>query len=157
MFSVHHNLDPYPIPKDKTPLFINEPWLLDMSITRDYINEDDSLPENEDDNIRVFVPLDLNREAILRRLRFIINHFEEANEMNEMTFEYAVSRLLSQVEIYDQIWYARHMPERGEHSEEAKLLMIDFIKELESIPDGGAETFPFELIDELRSTWCLAP
>lgn len=86
-----------------------------------------------------------------------INHFGEANEMNEMAFEYAVRRLLSQVEIYDQIWYARHKLEKGEHREEAKLLMLDFIKELESIPDGGAETFPFELIEELRSAWYLAP
>lgn len=28
----HHRLDPYPIPKDKTPLYISEPWLIDKSL-----------------------------------------------------------------------------------------------------------------------------
>lgn len=28
----HHRLDPYPIPKDKTSLCINEPWLIDKSL-----------------------------------------------------------------------------------------------------------------------------
>lgn len=28
----HHKLDPYPIPKEKTPLCINEPWLIDKSL-----------------------------------------------------------------------------------------------------------------------------
>lgn len=27
----HHDLDPYPIPKDRTPMFINEPWIIDES------------------------------------------------------------------------------------------------------------------------------
>ena len=26
-----HSLDPYPMPKDKTPLYINEPWLIDIN------------------------------------------------------------------------------------------------------------------------------
>ncbi len=28
----HHRLAPYPIPKEKTPLCINEPWLIDKSL-----------------------------------------------------------------------------------------------------------------------------
>lgn len=28
----HHTLDVYPIPKDKEPLYINEPWLIDRSL-----------------------------------------------------------------------------------------------------------------------------
>ena len=28
----HHILDPYPIPKDKGALFVNEPWLADKSL-----------------------------------------------------------------------------------------------------------------------------
>ena len=28
----HHRLDQYPIPKDKTPLYVNEPWLVDRSL-----------------------------------------------------------------------------------------------------------------------------
>ena len=28
----HHDLDIYPIPREKTALYINEPWLIDKSI-----------------------------------------------------------------------------------------------------------------------------
>ena len=28
----HHQLDPYPIPKEKKPLYINEPWLLNKTL-----------------------------------------------------------------------------------------------------------------------------
>ena len=31
-FMKHHRLDQYPIPKDKTPHYINEPWLADRSL-----------------------------------------------------------------------------------------------------------------------------
>ena len=68
---IHHRLDPYPIPKDKTPLYINEPSLIDKSIS-DTLPNDAGEPEFQEDNIRVYIPLDLNREAILRRLRMII-------------------------------------------------------------------------------------
>lgn len=27
----HHILDPYPIPKEKAPLYVNEPWLVDKT------------------------------------------------------------------------------------------------------------------------------
>ena len=61
--------------------------------------------------------------------------------------------LISQIEIYDQIWSVRHVPEEGEHSEEAKKLVREFIAKLEEIPDGCAECFPFETIDELREEY----
>ena len=60
----HHNLDIHPIPKEKAALYINEPWLIDETVE---IME--SQPDTALDNIRVYVPLDLNKEAILRRLR----------------------------------------------------------------------------------------
>ena len=28
----HHDLDIHPIPKEKAPLFINEPWLIDGTL-----------------------------------------------------------------------------------------------------------------------------
>ena len=147
----HHDLDPYPIPKDETPLFINEPWLIDKYLF-DY-SERIKEPEAAEDNVRVYVPLDINREAILRRLRLLISQYQEANEDNEMHFSRDVDMLVSQIEIYDQIWYVRHMPKEGKHSVEAISLVKDFIILLESIPDGCAESFPFETIDELREEY----
>ena len=101
-------------------------------------------------HIRIYVPIDLNHKAILRHLAAVINRYGEANEDNEFYFAADVEKLVAQLEIYDEIWSIRHMPEDGDHSAETKALATDFIRMLEEIPDGCAETFPFEMIDELR-------
>ena len=147
--ATHHSLDPYPIPKEKTPLYINEPWLLDKTLlaSEHHLSKN---PDERDDNLRVYVPLDLNKEAILRRLHRIIYQYGEANEGNEVEFSKDVDMLINQIEIYDQIWYVRHMPEEGRHSREAVELVEAFVKMLENIPDGCAERFPFETIEELK-------
>ena len=145
-----HSLDPYPIPKDKTPMFINEQHMAEIYDFE--FKKDGSVPD-DGDNIRVYVPLDLNRRLILGRLSRVINHYKEANEKNEIAFQADVLKIVSQIEIYDQIWYIRHMPDEGEHSSEATELVREFVKMLEEIPDGCAELFPFELIDELRDEY----
>lgn len=146
----HHNIDPYPIPKDKAPLYINEPWLIDESM-REY--PPDNSPLQDPDAVCVYVPLDLSKATILRRLDFIIARYGEANEENETNFSADVEALVSQIEVYDQIWYVRHMPADGEHSMEAKELVREFVAKLESISDGCAECFPFELIERLREEY----
>ena len=149
----HHDLDSYSIPKEKAPLFINEPWLIDRYLF-DYLDRTKEL-ENTEDNVRIFVPMDINREAILRRLRFMISRYGEANEENEMDFARDVSMLISQIEIYDQVWFVRHMPKEGKHSTEATDLVRNFISLLEEISDGCAESFSFGIIDELREEYLL--
>ena len=109
----HHRLDPYPIPKERTPLYVNEPWLADKTLLE---LPPDREPDKKEDNIRIYIPMDLNRDAILRRLDRVIYQYGEANEDNEMEFGTDVEMILSQLEIYDQIWFVRHMPEEGEHS-----------------------------------------
>lgn len=86
----HHRLDPYPIPKDKTPLCINEPWLIDKSLLEYPPRRE---PDDKEDNVRIYVPMDLNRVAILRRLDRVIARYGEATEEK----------------IYDQVWFVRHM------------------------------------------------
>jgi hypothetical protein len=145
----HHDLDPYPIPKGKEPLYVNEPWLIDDSNYE--LSWKNKEPESADDNIRVYVPLDINRQAILRRLDRIIARYGEANEENESEFGFDVAMLISQVEIYDQIWCARNVSTvKGEHSAKAIGLIKEFVAKLEKIPDGCTESFPFELIEELK-------
>ena len=145
----HHRLDLYPIPKDKTPLYINEPWLIDKSLL-EYLQHGE--PE-EADNVRIYIPMDLNREAILRRLDRVIVQYGEATEENEMEFSIDVGMIILQLEIYDRVWFIRHMPNKGEHSQEAKKLAMEIITRLEQIPDGCAECFPFETIDELKQEY----
>ena len=39
-----------------------------------------------EDNVRVYVPLDLNPKTILRRLDYVINRYGESTEKNEFHF-----------------------------------------------------------------------
>ena len=52
----HHSLDPYPVPKDKSPLYINEPRIIDKSLLEYSLQSE---PEEKEDNVRVYIPLDL--------------------------------------------------------------------------------------------------
>ena len=79
--------------------------------------------------------------------------YGEATEKNEMEFSIDVGMLVLQIEIYDQIWYGQHAPAEGEHSAEAIDLVSVFVKKLEEIPDGCAECFPYELIDQLKAEY----
>lgn len=63
--------------------------------------------------------------------------------------------LIEQIGIYDQIWYVRTIGESDkvstkQHSVKGIALVKEFIKMLEEIPDGCAELFPYETIDELK-------
>ena len=63
MSSQHHELDIHPIPEDKDPLFINEPWLIDRSQT--LLGSMSKEPEQYEDNIRVYLPMDISKAAII--------------------------------------------------------------------------------------------
>lgn len=149
---IHHTIDPYPIP-EKSPIYINEPWLIDASKEPQMKKDVEKFrqPDDCEDNVRIYIPMDLNHDAILRRLDYVINKYEEASGANEFRFGEEVSQIIAQLEIYDQIRYIRHMPkEGGKHSPEAVALAKDIITKLEGIEDAGAEMFPFELIEELK-------
>ena len=87
----HHTIDPYPIP-EKSPIYINEPWLIDASREPQLKKAEEKFrqPEESGDNVRVYVPLDLNHDAILRRLDYVINKYGEAGEDNEFYFSQEV-------------------------------------------------------------------
>ena len=146
----HHDLDIDPIPKGSKPLFINEPWLIDRSLQ--WIRETgyDPTPLPDDDNIRVYLPMDICKSAILRRLADVISLYGHAAEANEMDFSYDVNSLISQIEIYDQVWFVRHCPKHGRHSTEAIDLVKEFVWILEDIPIDDAVLFPYDTIDELK-------
>lgn len=173
--SEHHDLDIFPIPRQ--PFYINEPQVADFSLLyrqprrkvpkecpKQSVNK---YPEDQPDNIRVYIPMDLNEKAILRRLQEIIGRYGVASENNEMTFSMEVGRIITQLEIYDQVWLVRevnggisHFPkvpscelEHSPHSHHGTELAKKVILELEDIPDACAECFPFEMIDELNKEW----
>lgn len=108
------------------------------------------IESNSEDNVRIYVPLDLNAKAILRRLDYVINRYGESTEKNKFHFCADVNLIIAQLEVYDQIWYVRHMPKEGSHSEEARELAEAIVRRLEAVPDGDSEMFPFDVIDELK-------
>lgn len=149
----HHNLDIQPIPNGSEPLFINEPWMIDRSLQ--WIQEIgfDPAPLPDADNIRVYLPMDICKSAVLRRLTDVIAHYGAATEANAMDYSYDVDMLISQIEIYDQVWFVRHNPHHGKHSAEAIDLVRGFVGKLEEIQVFDAERFPYDTIDELKKEY----
>ena len=146
MRKFHHDLDIYPRPKDQAPLFVNEPWIVDNTLLEGVTGEENA----PDDNIRVYVPLDISKDIILVRLKMLIAKYGEANEANELDFLGEVRQLVYQIELYDQIWTTRNSIDGMNKVVE---LVEEFVALLEGIPDGCAEYFPFALIEELRQDY----
>ena len=147
-----HNLDCNPIPRDEIHIYINEPWISDITLL-DLLKSEQ--PDPEEDNVRVYIPMDISRDSIVRRLEFIIDKYGEANEDNEMMFSSEIEQVIVQFEIYDQIWMTREGIEGVKHSNKGTEVIKEIIEILEDIPDGCAETFPFELIDELKAEYLI--
>lgn len=148
---IHHTLDVYPNPREKKPLYINEAWMIDDTLP--VTPEQTTPPEEEPDNIRMYIPLDVNKKSVLRRLEAIIQEYGAATERNEFCYEIEVERLFMQVEVYDQMWYARQMPsdwQTQKHSAEGIALAKAFVDRLERIIDIDSEKFPFRMIREIK-------
>ena len=107
-----------------------------------------------DDNVRVYVPLDLNAAQILNRLQQIYQIMESPDDTNELEFSYQVGKIISQLEIYDQVWVARDLGNAvriGEHLHSKN--GIELAGKIVSIlleDEGCAECFPYDVVDELK-------
>lgn len=148
--ATHHSLDIKTIPEKV--LYINETELADLTVLNEY-------PQNKDasasDNIRVYVPLDLNHDAIIRRLRDIYFRYGDPTEANEFSFRMEVERIIAHLEIYDQVWYVRQGNSGNGHSKYATELVQEIIGILEE-NEGCAELFPYETIEQLRADYGLS-
>lgn len=162
-----HKLDYKPIPEDV--LYINE---LDLADTLPYQTKMDmeraetGKSEREggilpNDNVRIYVPIDLNSDFIMWRLHAIFVSLDYPTEDNESAYSYAVRRIISQLEIYDQVCVTRNFEESIQkelggvrHSREGIELAGRIVEYLED-NDGTAECFPWEEIGELRNEFWL--
>lgn len=77
------------------------------------------------------------------------------NDMNEMEFFYEVGKIISQLEIYDQVWVARDLKnavriEERLHSTKGIELTKKIINVLME-DEGCAECFPYDVVDELKA------
>ena len=148
----YHDIETASMTKGRQRIFVNEPWLIDLSnppqLKADVNKCRD--PEQTSDNIRVYIPLDLNHVAILRRLDWVILKYGEATEENESRFAEEIETVISQLEIFDQLRFTSDISKTAKHRPAAVKLAKEIIMRLKTIPDAGAESFPFELIEELQ-------
>ena len=158
---MHHDLDIHPIPEKV--LYINELGIADTACYYDTEEQHQKALTGRirtnggilpDDNVRVYVPLDLNAAQILNRLQQIYQIMESPDDTNELEFSYQVGKIISQLEIYDQVWVARDLGnavriEERLHSKNG----IELAGKIVSIllrDEGCAERFPYDVVDKLK-------
>lgn len=159
---MHHDLDIHPIPEKV--LYINDLTIADTAPYYETTKQYEKALTGEtqakggilpDDNVRIYVPLDLNVDQILHRLRGIYRVMESPDDMNEADFWVETNKIVAQLEIYDQVWVARNLKDAVRindniHSPKG----IQLAKEIISIlmeDEGCAESFPYNIIDELQA------
>lgn len=127
---MRHKLDYKPIPEDV--LYINELDLADSvpyetniemekALTGKRKKEGGVLP---DDNVRIYVPIDINPEAIMWRLNFLFVTMDYPTEDNESAYSFAVRRIISQLEIYDQVCVTRNFENSVAYSRISDFLRV---------------------------------
>lgn len=164
---MHHKLDIHPTPTDV--LYVNQLSLagkapyetkqdMDKALTGRTKSNGGILP---DDNVRIYVPMDLNADIIMWQLYSLHSTLGYSTEKNESAYCSGVGKVISQLEIYDQVWAARNLEDtvqKGDggvrHSHQGIELAKQIVKYLEEI-EGAAECFPYDGIQELREVFWL--
>lgn len=106
---MHHKLVIHPIPTDV--LYVNELSLagkvpyetrdtMDKALTGRTKSNGGILP---DDNVRIYVPMDLNADIIIRQLYSLHSTLGYPAEKNESAYCSGVGKVITQLEIYDQV------------------------------------------------------
>lgn len=94
-----------------------------------------------DDNVRIYVPMDLNADFLLWRLHSLYESLGFPDEGNESAYQEAVGQLISLLQVYDAA-QAEKEQARG-HSRKGKRLASEMIRCMEE-HEGTAEHFPYE-------------
>lgn len=159
---MHHDLDIHPIPEKV--LYINDLTIADTAsyyetrkqyqkaLTGELRANGGILP---DDNVRIYVPLNLNANQILHRLHQIYRVMGSPDDMNEFDFCVETRKIIAQLEIYDQVWVARDLKNAVKindniHSPKGIQLAREIISILME-DEGCAECFPYDIIAELKT------
>lgn len=159
--NMHHDLDIHPIPEKV--LYINDLTIADTAAYYETRKQHQKALTGEnranggilpDDNVRIYVPLDLNANQILHRLRQIYRVMGSPDDMNESDFCVETGKIIAQLEIYDQVWVARDLGNAVKvaehlHSKNGIELAGKIINILLE-DEGCAESFPYDVVDELK-------
>lgn len=161
---MQHKIDTHPIPEEV--FYVNELSLagkvpyetvqdMEEAATGKRVMDGGILP---DDNVRIYVPMDLNADAIMSQLHLLFSSHGYPTESNESAYSSGVGKIITQLEIYDQVWSARDVgvKETGGvcHSRQGIELAGKIVKFLED-HEGNAECFPYDEIEELKNEFWL--
>lgn len=164
---MQHKLDIHPLPTDV--LYVNELSLAGESLYETKQDMDKALTGRTksnggilpDDNVRIYVPMDLNADIIRWQPYSLHSTLGYPTERNESAYCSGVGQVISQLEIYDQVWAARSLEDTAQkedggvrHSHQGIELAKQIVKHLEEI-EGTAECFPYDEIQELREAFWL--
>ena len=100
----------------------------------------------------VYYKIEVSPELILTRLHRLEMIYHMATESNEYCISEDVQHLLEQIAVWDRTMKRRDSIKAKHHPETIEF-MREFIKALEEFPNGGAELFPFEMIDKLTKEY----
>lgn len=100
----------------------------------------------------VYYKIEVSPELILTRLRRLEMIYHMATESNEYCISEDVQHLLEQIAAWERTMKRRDSIKAKHHPETIEF-MREFIKALEEFPNGGAELFPFEMIDKLTKEY----
>ena len=104
---MHHKLDIHPISTDV--LYVNELSLIGEALYETKQDMDKALTGRTkstggilpDDNVRIYVPMDLNADIIIRQLYSLHSTLGYPAEKNESAYCSGVGKVITQLEIYD--------------------------------------------------------
>lgn len=108
-----------------------------------------------DDNVRLYVPLDINEDEIMQSVYSLYCMLGSPTEYNEMQYFSGMNKVLAKLELYDQL-HCRHNfdqvslnTETGEMHCRSAAVLAKKIKCLLLEDEGCAEMYPYEIIEKL--------
>ncbi len=159
---MHHKIDIKPIPEHV--LYVNDLFIageIPYQTGNNTAKAIEGITESNggilpDDNVRIYVPMDLNEETIMYQLHLLYTALGIPTEDNEIFYSLGLRKIIYQLEIYDQIWFVRTLKDAEqedgkfkEHSSKGTILAKQIVKYLED-KEGIADCYPYDQINELK-------
>lgn len=106
-----------------------------------------------DDNVRIYLPKDINSKSILADLNHLYIQFGDVGENNEFEYSIEVRKLIRFLEIYDSILLENQKIETVQtdgkvHTKLARETAQEMVKIMME-NQGWAELFPYEECEQL--------
>ena len=110
--------------------------------------------KKQPDTYTVYVPMIVNKEKIVCKLRELIARLGDCDWRNEMDYQVETDKLIRQIEVFDELVKQESGVDTA-HAEETVALVKDFVAILMQMTDDDGETYPYEEILELSKEYRL--